>query len=1027
MDRRGHCYRRALRGSLFLGLVLFCSQDALAQLAVPYATPSRKDSEQKLAEDANDFGTTPAEVSLKPTMFYTAALSPDEAWMAIGTSDWNRPGDLWLYINSGQGDKIKPSRRLGRRFGLGVRTVAFSPDNRWVAAGSFTNEVCVLELKTLQTVAFWAPHTSAVNDLAFSSDGNLLATASLDKTVCVWELTRPEMASAGLPLRAKLEGHTEPVSTVDFAPDGASLLSGGRDRRVIVWDLESKAMRSSWDNLPAQVEHLAIAPNGETVAVGLWNGKVEVRSRADGAVLQTLDHLAKEAWTVGSVAFSPNSEQLASVATDGQLKLWSWKDGSLNKTIDAHPGQSWVVQYSADGTKVMTAGMEGTAKFWDLQTDKELFQLRPHEGLQETSVPVTAAAWSPNGAVLATSHADNSVRVRRIYNGNSFGEVRDLPETWTRMAFSPKNDQIAGAGDGTQLYLIDASPAAFARNGNSSATAPTSVLKPHSPITLSGHTGKVRQLAYAADGASIFSVSEDGTVRHWDALTGLPGPTRSPQQGPLHAVVCSADGRWLAAGGQSGQILLWDLRTAKLQPSATLSGHAGAILALAFSARNQLASSGEDKSLRLWDLKLGSDEEPSPQLAESPSKLLTGQAQALTRLAFSPVGGWLVADGPEKITRLWHTDSGTPGPQFSATSGVLALAFNPDGLRLLRVGDDGSGQYWTGTLPKIKPLATLNLADGVRFIAFAPDQSTVLIGTLTATVHAWDLKTGKIAQGHLQEGIADGALSADGKTLATIGFSGDVALWTPQPLKVVATMKRPPDVKTAENEGTAIAISADGSRLATGSWDGTIALWDVAARKELARLPKQDLPITGLRFSPDGTLLASTTGSWKEWKKPGTIKLWQVESRMELASLPGPKTQMRRAVFSRDGKTLVAGGSSNELFFFNVEDRKPMPGFFVIGDVAAVEFVGPSFDALAVGSAGGDVVLMRNSPRQLREYEGHRVPKPEPVGAIAVSPDGSVFVTGTSGGEIHVYGVLDAPTDSLAKRPFPKPAGAPQR
>lgn len=966
-------------------------------------------------EDAEDFGKTSLDVAFKPSLFYSAALSPDEAWLVIGTNDWTRPGEVLVLSRDGKGDKVTSQRRLVRRFGLGVRTVTFSPDGRWMAAGSFSNEVWVLELPTMRTVAFWAPHASAVNDLAFSPDGKRLATASLDKTVCLWDLTPPEMPAAGLPLRAKFDGHTEAVHTVAFTPEGTAVFSGGRDKRIIVWDLEKKTSRTTWDNLPAQVECLDIAPNGEIVAVGLWNGKVEIRTVSDGAVVQTLDHLGKEAWTIGSVAFSPDGEQLVSVATDGQLKLWNWKDGSLHKTIAAHPGQIWAVQYVGNGRQIMTTGMEGVVKLWDLATGEELLQVRERDGIPETNSPMTAAAWSPNGAVLATSHADNTLRARRYYNGHSFGEVRDLPETLTRLAYSPTNDQLAGFGKGSQLYLLDAGPTAFPPDGKPLRSPAGKELRPHPPIPLTGHTGAVRDVVYAVDGASLFSVGEDGTVRHWDTLTGLPGPIRSPQQGPLRAVTCSADGRWLAAAGQSGKILLWDLHTAKLEPAAMLSGHAGPILSLVFSRRHQLASSGEDQSLRLWNLNGDVKDGWSSRMGESPSKLLTGQTQPLTRLAFSPVGGWLAADGPERITRLWKTDSGEPGPQLPATSGVLALTFNPDGMRLMRIGDDGKGTDWMGRYPKFQPIAKLDLADGVRFLAFLPDQTQVLIGTLTATVHAWDLQTGKITKAHIQEGIADGALSADGQTLATLGFSGDVALWTPQPLKLVATMKRPADIKSTENEGTALAISADGKHLAAGNWDGTVVLWDVTARKEFARLQSQELPIAGLRFSPDGSLLAVATGSWKEWQKPGTIKLWQVDSQKEVAKLPGPRSQIRRVVFSRDGGFLAAGGSQNELLRYAFVEKKwlPQPSLSTFGDNAALDFLGDSHDRLISGTSDGGVSLWGTNPRFHREAVGHRGEKSPPVSAVVSSPDGSLYATATSAGEVHFYTVTDAPPTSL--------------
>jgi WD40 repeat protein len=351
--------------------------------------------------------------------------------------------------------------------------------------------------------------------------------------------------------------------------------------------------------------------------------------------------------------------------------------------------------------------------------------------------------------------------------------------------------------------------------------------------------------------------------------------------------------------------------------------------------------------------------------------------------------------------------------------------FDPSGKGVGRLGADGQWQTWGGTYARIKPIAKLELADGVRFLAFTPDQSQAIVGTLTATIHAWDLQLGKVTKAHCSEGIADGALSADGKTLATIGFSGDVALWSLQPLKVVATLKRREALKAGENEGTAIAVSADGTRLATGSWDGLITVWDVPNRKELLQLPKQELPVECLGFSPDGQRLVSTTGTWKDWKVPGAIRVWDVTSGKELATLPGPKGTIRTAAFSRDGKTLIAGGSQNELLRF-VESEggwQEQPAVSTAGDNAAAAFIGDGADTVFSATSFGTASVWTFQPRGRRECLSPLTATAKAVDAVAVTTDGSLLAMGTSGGEVLFFVTPGAAPSSsgfqLAKRNIP--------
>src|SRR5205085_10647505 len=89
------------------------------------------------------------------------------------------------------------------------------------------------------------------------------------------------------------------------------------------------------------------------------------------------------------------------------------------------------------------------------------------------------------------------------------------------------------------------------------------------------------------------------------------------------------DGLFLCAGGDDHQVRLWDRHTGV---ERVLSGHEGAVRALAFSANRQLlASGGDDQSVRLWDVATAQER-----------GALAGQEGEVSALAFSPDSTLLV-------------------------------------------------------------------------------------------------------------------------------------------------------------------------------------------------------------------------------------------------------------------------------------------------------------------------------------------------------------------------------------------------
>lgn len=222
---------------------------------------------------------------------------------------------------------------------------------------------------------------------------------------------------------------------------------------------------------------------------------------------------------------------------------------------------------------------------------------------------VTGVSIQPSGnwlAVVGDDHTVSLLDLSRLEFVSHFARHRD----WVRSAkFSPDGKYLATAGNDARLLLWDMESPGQVRE---LATQPQAII----------------QLDVSPDGKRIATVGFDDQLRMYSVTNGRREWSAECPCNDMDATAFSVDGNWVAAGGRSGVIRIWDSSSAAVRTE--FQAQRSRIRSIEFTDDGQIVSCGNDCAVKITN---PDDPESARTLARQNSKLFAVKLLTENRLA----------------------------------------------------------------------------------------------------------------------------------------------------------------------------------------------------------------------------------------------------------------------------------------------------------------------------------------------------------------------------------------------------------
>lgn len=294
---------------------------------------------------------------------------------------------------------------------------------------------------------------------------------------------------------------------------------------------------------------------------------------------------------VTMVAWALHGNRLASAsgAKDSTARIWDATSGHHLLVYPGHTLGVSSVDWSHDGTLVVSSANDGTVQIWDpaTGTPQKIGTYRQHFG--GGTGALSAARWSPNDQLIASVGAD-AARIWNAATGNDVITPVPASSAFSDVSWSPDGTTIAVGSFDDRVYII--------------AVASGNVIQ-----TWSGEQHPIQAVAWSPTASVVASGDNRPGVYLFDPRSGNAITTYAGNGSGINGLAWAHDGAFIASAGggltsSSGdlRVLVWNVQT--LETVSQFYGHAAYVNSVAWSPDDtRIASGSDDRTIQVWRVR----------------------------------------------------------------------------------------------------------------------------------------------------------------------------------------------------------------------------------------------------------------------------------------------------------------------------------------------------------------------------------------------------------------------------------------
>lgn len=627
-------------------------------------------------------------------------------------------------------ESLAEQREIGiLKHGGVVRSVAVSPDDRYVLTASDDASVCLWDRTTCTLVHVLGGDSGASRSAIFSTDGSYILSAADNGSAFLWNTASGKLA-------ATMRGHHRAVLAVALSADSMYAMTASGDRTARLWHATTGVLLAVLDGHQRSVTSCAFSADGRVAMTASNDGSARLWEVPSGRQIQSL---RGHSGSILHAAFSQDGRHVLTASEDRTAILWALPSGEPSVTLRGHRGSVNHVQLSSDRSKAVTASDDGTARLWDIRSARELATLRGHRGV------VNHATFLADNERVLTVSADATIRLWSAKDGTSLDALSGHDGAVLQTALTGDGEHVVSASwDGTaRIWQLAARPPTSLPVSIAGTVASASPDCTMAAVTtfgndayiygftdgrvrhLDGHPKRVTLAEFSPSSRRLVTASRDNTARIWEVASGGMLAAMSGHEAEIFAATFSPDGRHVLTGSMDNTARLWLAATG--EQVASFEGHGSVISDVAFSVDGREARTVSwDRTLRRWDISSGREiavlsigqetphavsfvagadrvmvtsQEGIGQLRDATSGAvlvtLRGHESWIQDVSYSPDGSLILTASQDRTARLWDARS---GEQLAVLQGhlqpVLQARFSDDAERIVTRSGDSTARVW---------------------------------------------------------------------------------------------------------------------------------------------------------------------------------------------------------------------------------------------------------------------------------------------------------------------------------------------